>query len=353
MFLHFSRLVLEQANLHSSNLTGADLTGVNLSRAELRQANCSRVNLQGANLQGANLRWADLSGADLRWADLSGAVLSGANLTGADLSNATLLGTTLVHVNLSNANLSGVDWTNADLTGATIDGIKLHRTNRYGAILDDVSCRWIDLSMNADRVQTYHFSSNDPYEFFYRSAPKVEVTLDASIAIDAASLMASTYRKLTRVTPLPTPNLATSRHRTTLSFELGHDRDLFLTAAAAIFPFADAEQTQTFLTIMLKSVPHDLPQTEALQKSLEKLQSLMPILHQMRSNLDHVFFQVPTNMQLVNSEGQSLTIYQNPGFGKRSVPLFQSLNDLQTNGLLDFSPPPEQQVTAFIKAFRT
>jgi hypothetical protein len=218
--------------------------------------------------------------------------------------------------------------------------------------MDDVTCRWLDLSLNGDRSQVYTFQSADPYEFFYRSAPKVQVTLDACIAIDAYSLLASTYRKLTKVIPIPTPNLTTSRHRTTLSFDLGHDRDLFLIGAAGIFPFGDAEQTQQLLSDMLQAIPTGTRQNQALQKSLAQLQSLMPILHQMRSSLDHAFFQVPTQTQLVNSEGQSLTVYRNPQFGKRSVPLFQERDDLLTNGLLDFSPPNPEQLTAFIEGFR-
>lgn len=339
---------LEQANLHNSDLSSADLTGANLRNAELRQANLSRANFQGANLQGANLRWADLSGADLRWADLSGAVMSGATLTGADLTGATLIGTTLVHVDLTRANLSNVDWADADLSGAHMTGAKLYGTNLYGAKLGEVTCRWVDLSLNGDRSQIYTFQTEDMYEFFYRSAPMIHVTLDDALAPDSLSLLANTYRKLARVTPIPAPNITLSRHRTQLSFELKTDRDLFIMAAAGIFPFQDADKTQKSLQTMLEIGSIDAASRAALQQ----LQDLMPLLQQLRSDIDHPFFQVPTHTQMINTEGQTLTIYRSPQFGKRPVPFFQQEDELKINALPAFSRPPEEQIMGFIQAFR-
>ena len=345
---------LEQANLHNSDLSFADLTGANLHRAELRQANLSRVNFQGVNLQEANLRWADLSGADLRWSDLSGAVLSGATLTGADLSGATLLGTTLVHVDLTRANLSNIDWAGADFSGAQMTGAKLYGTKLHGAKLGEITCRWLDLSLNGDRSTVYHFQTEDAYEFFYRSAPRVQVTLDDCLDPDSHSLLAATYRKLSRVTPIPAPNITVSRHRTILSFELKDDRDLFLMAAAGIFPFQDAALTQESLQRILNATVPDSESQESsgTPSSLKLLQDLMPILHQLRSNLDHPFFQIPTDTQVVNSEGHRLTLYRNPLFSKRSVPFFQQEDDFKTNSLPAFIQPATEQILQFITAFR-
>jgi hypothetical protein len=276
-------------------------------------------------------------------------VLSGATLTGADLAGATMLGTTLVHVDLTRANLSNVDWAGADLSGAHMTGAKLYGTRLHGAKLGEITCRWLDLSLNGDRSQVYNFRTEDPYEFFYRSAPMVQVTLDDCLDPNSHSLLAATYRKLSRITPVPAPNITVSRNRTILSFELKTDRDLFLMSAAGIFPFQDAALTQESLQQILAGGSQD----GDAKLTLKELQELMPVLHQLRSNLDHPFFQVPTHTQAINSEGQSLTIYRSPMFSKRSVPFFQEEDEFQNNSLPAFVVPPAEQVISFISAFRS
>ncbi|MBD2329515.1 pentapeptide repeat-containing protein [Alkalinema sp. FACHB-956] len=357
---------LEQAILHSCDLSGANLSGANLRQTELRQANLSRAILQGVNLSGANLRWADLSGADLRWADLSGAILSGANLTGADLSHATLLNTTLVHVDLTRANLSGVDWAGADLTGAQLTGAKLYNTFPFGPKVDDINCRWVDLSQNGDRSKTYQFSSNDAYEFFYRVPPTVEVTIDDRLDPESYSALIVTYQQLTRQTKLTMqpPNITIHRGRTILRFELIQDTQLFLIAYAAILPFGDARSTHQNLTALLKMIP-----SRVFHQSNEQLQQYHMMVKLLSHNTQQVnrdrllqaiplaaqklpFFQAPTQTTLVNADGQRLTIYSNPMFGKRSVPFFREMDEFQANVLPEFQLAGLEQVIEFINGFR-
>ena len=358
---------LEQATLHSGDLSGADLIGANLSGAELRQANLSRANLQGANLTGVNLRWADLSGADLRWADLSGAILSGANLTGADLSYATLLNTTLVHVDLTRANLASVDWAGADFTGAQLTGAKVHDTLPFGPKVEGINCRWVDLSRNGDRSQTYQFSSDSPHEFFYHGAPTVQVIVDDRLDPEAYSALIVSYQQLTRHSSvkMQPPNVTINRRRTTLRFELYHDAQLFLIAYAAIFPFADAHLTHQYLTALLKLVP-----SQIFRQDPEQLQQYQEIVKLLSQNSQEMtgdrflrviptaackipFFQAPTQTMLINSNNQGLNVYSNPMFGKRSVPLFQESDDLQINVMPEFQMAGQEQIIEFISGFRS
>jgi uncharacterized protein YjbI with pentapeptide repeats len=354
----------EQSNFHSADLGNADLSAVNLGGADLRQANLSRANLQGANLQGANLRWADLSGADLRWADLSGAVLSGANLTGADLSHAVLLNTLLVHVDLTRANLAGADWAGADLTGAQLTGVKLYDVLPFGVKVDEVICRWIDLSPNGDRSVRFEFATEDPYEFFYRAAPRVQVVVDARLNPSACSALAVTYQQMVRQVNLtvPSPNITVNRHRTTLSFELAHDHQLFLTAHLAIFPFQDAETSRQNLNELIKLVP-----SQSFSRDREQLLRFQQMITTLSRDIQQVtqdriltaiplaaqkiaFFQAPTQIILLNSSGQRLVAASNPLFGRRAVPAFTDAAQLR-QAITPFHLPDRDQVIEFVLGF--
>jgi uncharacterized protein YjbI with pentapeptide repeats len=354
----------EQSNFHSADLGNADLSAANLSHADLRQTNLSRANLQGANLQGANLRWADLSGADLRWADLSGAVLSGANLTGADLSHAVLLNTLLVHVDLTRANLAGADWAGADLSGAQLTGVKLYDVLPFGVKVDEVVCRWIDLSPNGDRSVRFEFATEDPYEFFYRAAPMVQVVVDARLNPGAGSALAVTYQQLVRQANLtvPSPSITVNRHRTTLSFELEHDHQLFLTAHLAIFPFQDADSSRQNLTELIKRVP-----TQSFSRDREQLLRFQQMIATLSRGTQQVtqdkiltaipiatqkiaFFQAPTQVVLLNSSGQRFVAASNPLFGRRAVPAFSDPAQLR-QAITPFQLPDRDQVINFILGF--
>lgn len=336
--LRYTKLIsanLQGANLTSSDLSSADLSGTDLRRSELRQATLNRANLQGANLQGANLRWADLSGANLRWADLTGAKLSGANLTGADLSHATLLNATLVHVDLSRSNLAFVDWTGADLSGSNLTGAKLHKVSPFGIKTAGASCRWIDLSQNGDQSQIYQFFTEDLGAYFHDTPPIVEIVIDDRLSSDAHCALAVAYQQFARHSrAIVPPKIEIHKRRTILRFELDRDDDLFWTALIAILPFADASLTQQSIVSVLQSIS-----TQAIgENGLQMFHSLVTTLSQSIQKLDSAkllqvipiaiqkirFFQAPTRSTLLNSAGRSLTLYDNPQFGKRRIKYSES-----------------------------
>lgn len=90
---HLAFLLLYDAQLFRSNLSGANLVNANLTRANLRETDLSSADLRGANLSYANLSYANLRAADLDHADLRGANMLGANLQTGRLRGARLNGT--------------------------------------------------------------------------------------------------------------------------------------------------------------------------------------------------------------------------------------------------------------------
>lgn len=337
----FTNANLAMANMHGADLSSADLSGADLSHTELRQATLSRANLQGVNLSGANLRWADLSGADLSWADLSGARLSGANLTGVNLSNANLLGTILVHADLTRASLIDVDWAGADLSGATLSGAKLHGVLRFGIKTEGMICEWVDLSPNGDQSKIYKLTAERINTFFHETPPTVRLTMDATFDQDAHYALAIAYRQLAThyQVAMEPPNIQIGRRRTTLTFEMQDDTQLFMTAYLAICPFNDAAPMQSNLLAVLDILQSANLQSGNLQsgnggnqaKNAGRVNWVDRTLNTIRGNSEPVifsaelaallakvkFFHSPTQTILVTSTNQSLAIYNNPRFGKR------------------------------------
>jgi uncharacterized protein YjbI with pentapeptide repeats len=362
---------LSYAKLHSADLSNADLAGADLSGAELRQAKLCCANLRGANLQNANLRWADLSGADLRGADLSGATLSGAILTGTNLRYAILLNATFVHAELTRAVLSEVDWAGADFTGAQMTGVKLHNTRPFGAKFEAVECAWVDLSENGDRSKTFEFKTNNPYEFFYKAAPTLELIIDARMNIEAQSALAVIYQRLSRLisSRLPVPHIIAERSRTQLTFTLRRDEKLFTTAYLMAFPFTDSIISHQAMIELLKSITGDQlqqPNTHqryafqrmvtSLNQQRQKVLSNPQLQSLLQSSQEFSFFQVPIRLTLTNSNGQRLLIYSNPNFGRR---LTQKMLDIDQaeNTIIQPEAAVQRQPTAaelilFIDAFR-
>jgi hypothetical protein len=289
--------------------------------------------LSGANLSGANLRWADLSGSDLSWADLSGAKLSGANLTGANLSHANLLTSSLVHVDLTRANLMSVDWAGADLSGATLTGAKLYDVLRFGIKTEGIICEWVDLSPNGDQSNIRRLGAEANRTFFHETPPTVRIVIDARFDLDAHYALAAAYRYLAKTAPvkLTPPNIQTGRRRTTLTFELKSDDQLFLTAYVTILPFGDAVHTQTNLLTYLQQLNsteakhrfQTLEQPQRMNELLDRFRQQTPqcqLSEASRQTLAPVqFLQSPTKTLLINSSGQSLIGFNHPLFGKRQI----------------------------------
>ncbi|MCY7392549.1 MAG: pentapeptide repeat-containing protein [Leptolyngbyaceae cyanobacterium CAN_BIN12] len=330
----FTGANLSMANMHGADLSSADLSGADLSHTELRQATLSRANFQGVNLSGANLRWADLSGADLSWADLSGARLSGANLTGVNLSNANLLGTILVHADLTRASLIDVDWAGADLSGATLSGAKLHGVLRFGIKTEGMICEWVDLSPNGDQSKIYKLDAASMNAFFHEAPPTVCLTVDATFDQEAHYALAIAYRQLAthyQVSMEP-PNIQIGRRRTTLTFEIQDDTQLFMTTYLAICPFNDAVHAQSNLLSVLDILQS--ANSGSKLKNSNLVHWVNRTLNIIRGNTEPFtfaselatllakvkFFDSPTQMTLMTSTNQSLAIYNNPHFGKRLKP---------------------------------
>jgi uncharacterized protein YjbI with pentapeptide repeats len=361
---------LARANLHATDMSSADFSGADLSNTELRQANLSCTNLCGANLSGANLRWADLSGADLSWADLSEAKLSGANLTGANLTNANLFGTSLVHVDLTRANLMGVDWSGADLSGATLTGAKLYGVLQFGIKTEGMVCDWIDLSRNGDQSDIYRFTSNNPKTFFHEKPPTVSVVIDAPMNSQAHHALAAIYRQVVQSSPiaLPPPNLQIGRRRTTLTFEMDSDDQLFMTAYGAILPFGDADKTQKSTIALVKLLTKMVKSSDSisrlldparfaqlgpkLEHTLEMAEALKPPVETLKLTQGISFFQASTRTTLINSSSQTLNAYSHPMFGKRLVES-TDLTLLPIVGQSDrpFSLPELTLLIDFVKGF--
>src|ERR687885_153807 len=332
---------LEQANLQGADLSRADLSGADLRGTELRQANLTQAVLSGADLSGVNLRWAILSGCNLRWADLSEAKLSGADLSRADLCHANLLKASLVHADLSNAYLIRADWIGADLTGATLTGAKLHGVSRLGIKTEGMTCKWVDLSPNGDHSQIYWLNSGGTHEFFHETLPTVRIVIDSPLDQGAHFALAATYYQIAQQYPTLSqpPTIEVSSRRTVLAFKMDSDDKLFATAYVAIIPFNDAATTQKNLIALMKMIQsHDAGKLNV--KESKHVQLCSKALNQAISKVDQIkisssfpkigesinFFQIPTQMILINSRDQRLIVYHHPAFGKRLIKKYDQSN---------------------------
>lgn len=316
---------LDQVNLQGADLSRADLRGVDLSGSELKQAILVEADLRGADLSGANLRWANLSGANLSGADLSDTKLSGADLSRADLSYTTLLNASLIYTDLNQASLIGADWIGADLTGATLTGAKVHALPRFGVKTEGLTCEWVDLSPEGDRSQIYRLYEDEYKKFFRETQPTMQIVVDLLMNHDAHLALASIYRQISRFDQAlrRPPSIEVGRRRTTLTFPVTGDDQLFLTAFIAILPFGDASATQRNITNIIKVIQSKGTQDFSV-KELERLQQVDRVVEELTQKLSThnlalermAFFQAPTETILVNSSDQMLSVYRNGRFGK-------------------------------------
>ena len=360
--------VLEGANLNKADLNRADLSDSNMREADLRQANLSFANLSGTDLSRANLRWADLSGADLRWANLSDAKLSGANLMGADLSNANLHNASLVHADLTQACLMKVDWIGADLSGAILTGAKLHAVSRFGLKTTGITCEWVDLSPEGDRSEIFYLSGEGLQKFFNATQPIVRITVDAPLDLNANLALASSYYQISHIYPAinKAPSLEVGARKTTITFSIDNNADLFTLAYLAILPFKDAKAAhQNILAIVNMVQSQELytlgnqqqtPMRELitnLYQAIDTINSTEPL--KLAPNLiDSVsFFQASTHTLITNSSDQSLNIYYHPAFGKSWMNQ-SNLGGRSKNASLqtpEATLPPVSEVINFITGF--
>src|SRR6476469_336815 len=359
---------LEQANLRGAHLSGACLTEANLEQANLQGADLSRADLSGADLRGTELRQANLTQAVLSGADLSDAKLSGADLSRADLCHADLSNASLVHADLSNAYLIRADWIGADLTGATLTRAKLHAVSRLGIKTEGMTCKWVDLSPNGDHSQIYWLNSGGTHEFFHETLPTVRIVIDSPLDQGAHFALAATYYQIAQQYPSLSqpPTIEVSSRRTVLAFKMDSDDKLFATAYVAIIPFNDAATTQKNLIALMKMIQsHDAGKLNV--KESKHVQLCSKALNQAISKVDQIkisssfpniddninFFQIPTQMLLINSRDQRLSVYHHPAFGKRLIKKYEPSNS--TSGKLAESTKLAQanitSILDFIKGF--
>ncbi|WP_353931981.1 pentapeptide repeat-containing protein [Okeanomitos corallinicola TIOX110] len=357
---------LEIANLSGSNVTAADLSGANLRDAEMRQTNLCMANLSGADLSGANLRWADLRGANLIWADLSGAKLSGANLQGADLTNANLSNTSLVHANLTQAKLIKVEWMGAELTGATLTGAKLYATSRFGLKIEGIKCEWVDLSPTGDRTIIQNFSEDELKDFFNATPPTIRIVIDLPLEYEANFVIAGTYYQISQEYRglIQPPSVESGSRKTAFTFRVDSDEALLATAFMAILPFKDANTTQKIIYNIVDMIRQEAINTKnaKLSSLAKRLMSLLDeainklkIIKQTKKNLEVAakldFAKAPTQIILTNSSAQSLTVYDNPNFGKRLVNRTTTDSDQDPANDTEYNIPSINMILEFIENF--
>jgi hypothetical protein len=105
-FVRLNRLILAEANLSRTNLSGSSLDNVNFAKADLHGTKFNGCSLNGANFSNANLfessfRNTNLSEAIFIKANINSTFFSNTNLNAADLSNAHLTNAIFNRIDLS------------------------------------------------------------------------------------------------------------------------------------------------------------------------------------------------------------------------------------------------------------
>ncbi|MDJ0556696.1 MAG: pentapeptide repeat-containing protein [Microcoleaceae cyanobacterium MO_207.B10] len=313
---------LKRANLNRVDLSKADLKGVNFSNSELKQAKLAFSDLSKANLTGANLRWADLTGANLSGANLDSATLSGANLYGANLENANLSNAVLVHADLTKTNLIHVSWEGADLTAATLTASKLYGVSRFTITAQNITCDWVDMSVNGDGSEIINLTQENSQKFFNTTQPIVKVIVNMSLNPDTHLALAAIYRQLYQLNYqfiLP-PNIEVNSKKTILSFRVEKDQDLLTTAYAMIYPFKESTLIQNHFLELIEKINQDYSRTldvrtlnifAKIRISITKIKRIISDFRTIDSQkklLNLKFFTSPIQIITINSLGQEVKI---------------------------------------------
>lgn len=143
------RAYLQNVDLSNQDFSDCNLTEANLSEANLTSSTFNNVILSNANLSNANLYLANLSNYNLFSINLSGADLSGAILTNVSgkFNGVPVVSPTYLvannHIVGPQVNLSGADLSNSNITGIDLTQSNLGGTDLTGAILTNVSGKFI------------------------------------------------------------------------------------------------------------------------------------------------------------------------------------------------------------------
>jgi hypothetical protein len=263
---------------------------------------------------------------------------------------------------LSNAYLIRADWIGADLTGATLTGAKLHGVSRLGIKTEGMTCKWVDLSPNGDHSQIYWLNSGGTNEFFHETLPTVRIVIDSPLDQGAHFALAATYYQIAQQYPTLSqpPTIEVSSRRTVLAFKMDSDDKLFATAYVAIIPFNDAATTQKNLIALMKMIQsHDAGKLNV--KESKHVQLCSKALNQAISKVDQIkisssfpkigesinFFQIPTQMILINSRDQRLSVYHHPAFGKRLIKKYDQSNSTSSK-LAESTKLAQANITTFL-----
>ncbi len=165
--------------------------------------------------------------------------------------------------------------------------------------------------------------------------------IDAPLDQGAHFALAATYYQITQQYPSLSqpPTIEVSSRRTVLAFQMDSDDKLFATAYVSVIPFNDAATTQKNLIALMKMIQsHDAGNLNV--KESKHVQQCSKSLNQAISKVDQIkisnsfpkigesinFFQIPTQMVLINSRGQKLSVYHHPAFGKRLIKKYDPNN---------------------------
>ncbi|MDJ0519911.1 MAG: pentapeptide repeat-containing protein [Trichodesmium sp. MO_231.B1] len=314
---------LERANLHRANLSKADLRGVNFNNAELTQANLSLSNLSKANFKGANLTEADLTGANLSGANLDSAILNRVNLHGGNLHNSNLSNAVLVNADLTKSNLIHVSCEGADLTSATLTGTKLYGVSRFQITAKNITCDWVDMSVNGDGSKIINLTPEKSKLFFNPTQPTVKVIVDTPLDPDSHLALAAIYRQIYKqynLLGLP-PNIEVNSQKTRLSIRVDKDEQLFTTAYLMIYPFKVSTLTQNYFLELIDRISQDYSRNLDVRTSNRfanirvNLNKMKRIIEELKANntqplqiLNLKFFSSPLKIRIVNSIGQNFCL---------------------------------------------
>jgi hypothetical protein len=181
--------------------------------------------------------------------------------------------------------------------------------------------------------------------------------------------LASTYHQITHLYPAisKAPSIEVGVRRTTLTFHIDTNTELFTIAYLAIVPFKDAAATHRNIIAVVNALQSQDIKTSGSEKP-KRIEQLITALSQAIKQIDAIdplkvspalrmeqlnFFQAPTSTVITNSRTQTLNVYCHPAFGKHLMNQSSGLGRAK-NALIqtpESTLPPVSTVFEFIKTF--
>ncbi|MEM9505497.1 MAG: pentapeptide repeat-containing protein, partial [Cyanobacteria bacterium P01_E01_bin.43] len=242
----------------------------------------------------------------------------------------TLANTTLVHADLTRTNLRGLRCVGSDLSGATLTGAQMHGAIAYDIQTTEIICEWVDLSPLGDQSQRRYFNTEaDLHTFLNQRPPQVTVIVDQVMTLAAQAAIATIFERLGQVSDVLSrpPNVELTHRHTQFTFVVEDILTLTAIAYLVTWPFQDGQALQKTLQPLMEPdaapTPQSVMQAEAtreIQRVTTALQK--PDLMSLRELIgSQPFFTTPLQVKLANAYGRTLTLYHNPQFGVRRLPV--------------------------------